>query len=378
MILPFLFSTIFFVAFLLTFQLFRITQLVVNKGVDWKIVLVLIGHISISFLPISVPVSVLFATIYTLGKMSEDSEIIAMRSFGLGFQKLFHPFLLFGIMVGMVFYFLGADIIPYSRKEFKNTVVKLTSKGVLSNIKKEQFYTEIPDVILFAEDVLNDGKELRNVFIQAKVGEVERVIMAQKGLLIRKEVPGEVITGLHLHLYDGNLLIQDNSKNEIRKIIYKEYDFPIFNNQFRPDSVDRESTRTSKELLHNLKEDKIKYQKAKLQWEKEKKEEDKSDMEMFRGSITRAELEFWSRVSAPFQCVAFVFLAFSFGIKRPRGRSKSTIVPVLLILSLYYIFYFTGTSFTRKDQIPAFITAFFPILICTSIATAFYRKLNWQ
>ncbi len=376
---PFIFSVIFFVCFLLTFQLFRFTELVVNKSVDFKIIALLVGHIAVSFLPVSIPISLLFATLFTLGKMSEDSEIVAMRSFGLSYFTIFLPFLIFSAVVGQLTYYLNRDIIPYSSRELKNTVVKLTSKGVLSNIKKGQFYIEIPDVILFADDVQNDGKELINVFIQSQSSEVERVIMAKKGILVRKEIPGEAVTGLHLHLYDGNLLIRDNQKNELRKIIYHEYDFPIFTNNFKSSFVDRESTRTNRELLISL--DKYKNKITDLKIKSKEHPEDGSIFEEIKAvkiSLMRGELEYWSRISSLFQCVSFVFLAFSFGIKRPRGKSKSTIVPVLAILSIYYIFYFIGTSLTRKDMMPAIVTAFFPIFVCTALAYAFYRKLDWQ
>lgn len=311
--------------------------------------------------------------------MSEDSEIIAMRSFGLSYFSIFLPFLLFSILVGFFTYFLNRDIIPYSSRELKNTIVRLTSKGVLSNIKKGQFYTEIPNVILFANDVLDDGKELVDVFIQTQTEQTERVIMAKKGILVRKEVPGEVITGLHLHLYDGNLLIHDSDKNELRKIIYKEYDFPIFNNDYKSNLVDRESTRTNVELLLSL--DKYKNRITELNSQYKQHPEDDSlfqEIKAVKMSLLRGKLEYWSRISSLFQCVSFVFLAFSFGIQRARGKSKSTVIPVLAILSLYYIFYFTGTSFTRKDIIAPIVTAFFPIFVCTGLAYHFYRKLNWQ
>ena len=102
---PFLASCIFFVMFLLTFQLFKITRIIINKGVEFSVILELIGHIAISFFPMAIPLSALVATIYTLNKLCEDSEIMAMRSFGMSKFQLFQPLLILGILISIPRYF---------------------------------------------------------------------------------------------------------------------------------------------------------------------------------------------------------------------------------------------------------------------------------
>ena len=68
---PFLVSTFFFVIFLLTFQLFRITKVIISKGVEVGTIFELIFHMGISFLPMAIPLSVLFASIYTMNRSEE-------------------------------------------------------------------------------------------------------------------------------------------------------------------------------------------------------------------------------------------------------------------------------------------------------------------
>ena len=115
---PFVLSASFFVAFLLTFQLFRIIRIVTNKGVEFMVVLELVGHIAVSFLPMAIPLSALFATIYTMNKLSEDSEIVAMRSFGLKKTTLFLPLLFCGIFIAISIFVLNRNLISL----FKNPV----------------------------------------------------------------------------------------------------------------------------------------------------------------------------------------------------------------------------------------------------------------
>ena len=239
-IAPFVFSTAFFVIFLLTFQLFRLIRIVTTKGVELALVFELMGHIAISFLPMAVPLSVLFATIFTMNKLSEDSEIVAMRSFGLTKKVLLAPLLVLGVFISGMIFVLNRNLIPHSKTQFKNTIIKLTSQGSMTDIKPGQFFTEIPDVTLFAERVNVGGTKLEEVFISKKTESGEQVIFAQKGALI-KQSSGKLRTPtLRLHLEDGNI-VKETAANEIEKITFKEYDFPVLSGGALPGFVTKDS-----------------------------------------------------------------------------------------------------------------------------------------
>ena len=108
---PFVLGSLFFVIFLLTFQLFNLVKVILNKDVPLAEVLALFGHIAISFTPLSIPISILFATMFTLSKLAEDSEIVAMRAFGFSKNKIFLPFLIIGILIGFALYYTS-DLSP--------------------------------------------------------------------------------------------------------------------------------------------------------------------------------------------------------------------------------------------------------------------------
>ena len=160
-ILPFLTSTVFFVLFLLTSQLFRLADVFVTKSSGLTDVLLLFGHIAVSFLPMAIPLSALFASLYTMNKMSEDSEIVAMRSFGLTKWQLFKPFLMLGIFISIAVFSLNRNLIPHSKALFKNTVIRMTSQGMALNLQSGIFFTDVPGVILFAEEVFDNEEIIR-------------------------------------------------------------------------------------------------------------------------------------------------------------------------------------------------------------------------
>ncbi len=374
-IAPFLVALGFFVSFLLTFQLFRIIKIVISKDVQFGVVLEIIGHIALSFLPMAIPLSVLFATIYTLNRLSEDSEIVAMRSFGLPKFKLLYPFLLVGIVVAWSIFSLGNEVIPASKSRFKNTLIQLTSRGALSDIPKENFYLEIPGVTLYAEDVDDDSKQLRNVFIQlSRNEESEQVIFAKRGTLIKQQENEWDIPSLRLHLRDGNILRQDATKTE--KILFREYDFPVLDGGSNTDYVTKDSMRSSSELRHELRS--IEKERAQALAAGLQGDELNRKLDDLIARQARSELEYWSRLNVPVQVLLFIFLGFALGVKKGRGSSRNTSATGLIVIAIYYTVFFGLVSFVKKGQIPAYAAVLAPTLIGFLYASLSYKKLDWQ
>lgn len=341
-------------------------------------VMELVGHISISFLPMAIPLSAFFATIYTLNKLSEDSEIVAMRSFGTTKASLLKPFLLMAIIIAATLFSMNINLIPHSKTLFKNTVIKLTSKGFLTDIKSGKFFTDIPGVTLFAEEVSEDSTIMKNVFISTsdiKKG-IDRVIFAKKGVLIKQTLKGATLPSLRFNLTDGNILKTDNNGEEIEKILFKEYDFPILTGGYTPGFVTKDAMRTNAELGRLINKRKIRLKE--LGAKKSLQNSEQIEISQINKRNPKTQLEYWSRFNAPAQIFLFIFLGFSLGIKKGRGRTKSSGTVGLLFLIGYYALFFIGVSLSRKGTIPPAVTVFLPTILTGLVGSIYYRKLDWM
>lgn len=375
-IAPFVLATSFFVTFLLTFQLFRLVRIVTNKGVELTAIFELMGHIAISFLPMAVPLSALFATIFTLNKLSEDSEVVAMRSFGLQKSDLLVPFVILGIFISSMIFVLNRNLIPHSKTQFKNTVIKLTSQGSMTEIKSGQFFTSIPNVTLFAEKVFDGGTKLQDVFILKKTKNVEQVIFAKRGALIKQPVGRLRTPSLRLHLEDGNIVKIEDKEGALEKVLFMEYDFPVVSGGALPGFVTKDSMRSNAELKRVISK-----RKKKLSEFAKKDKLSSNEVNERNGILDRlpkSELEYWSRFNTPLQVLIFIFLGFSLGIKRGRGKTKSSGSLGLFYLLGYYILFFGGVSVARKGAVPPYAVVFLPTVLSVFLGTYLYRKLDWQ
>lgn len=340
-----------------------------------SIIFELIGHIAISFLPMAIPLSALFAIIYTMNKLSEDSEVVAMRSFSYTKQQLMAPFLIIGTVISLLVFSLNTQLIPYSKNQFKNTIIMMTSSGALSDIQAGQFFTEIPGVTLFAEKVKDEGRKLYDVFIRLKKGKGEQLIMAKEGNLI-KQVMGEYkAPSLRLHLNNGNIVRIKPDGKAMEKILFEDYDFPILSGGELPGFVTKDSMRSSRQLWHVIEAgDKRMKQ---LNAISGRSNSQNNELHNLKKRLPKSKLEFWGRMNAPLQVLIFIIVGFCLGVKKGRGPSKNSGVLSITFLIAYYVLYFAGVSLARKGQMPEIAAVFLPSAMAVLFGSYFYRRLDW-
>ncbi|WP_408097941.1 LptF/LptG family permease [Peredibacter sp. HCB2-198] len=362
-VLPLVVSTIFFISFLLTFELFRMTELLVTRDISLWFTLKLIGNIALTFVPLSLPIAVFFSTIYCLNRISGDSEYIAMRAGGMTKFKILLPFLIIAGLLTVSVYQLNQTVIPKSNKAFKQKLNYLTSSGLLAGIKEGQFFTLIPSLTLFASKSTKYGRNLDEVFLHIQENpQNSKVIFAKRGELIFERDAESLTEKLTLVLHDGNIVGQAKGTDQ-EKILFSKYVFPVSQQQFEDRLSIKETMLSSKELEGVLK---MTPEEAEKAYRFNKKE------------FFNAKYEFWNRKNGAFVCFIFCFLGFTLGVTGNRGKGKNSGLIGLLCLILYYGLYFSLVSFAKKEVIPIPVAVFLPVTVMTGLGLWFYRKLDWQ
>lgn len=111
------------------------------------------------------PLAVLMATLLTLGMLSRNQEITAMRSAGISLLRIVSPFLFFAVLVGLVLLAFSATVIPLSnaRAEYVKTV-NIEKKPPSMSLKAPQPWIRIgPRTLMSFELVEPGGTVLRGL-----------------------------------------------------------------------------------------------------------------------------------------------------------------------------------------------------------------------
>lgn len=364
-ILPLLVSTTFFVAFLLTFELFRVLQFMSSKEITIGFVATFMGYICITLIPMAVPLASYFSTIFSMGRMSGDSEYIAFRSFGINKFQLLLPYIVVSLFVGTNVYFLNQQLVPDAHRNVRKMIKRMSSSSLIEGIKSGQFFTKIENITLFTGEVDEQSKELERVFLHiVEPGQkAERAIFSEKGKILydRDETTG--LESFKLSLQNGNILETDmNGVNQVRKILFESYVLPISEKRFNYKPVTKEIMMNRQELRAFID--------AGLEAALQKKFKKKD--------YFNAKYEYLNRLITPILCVLLTFLGFSLGVKGNRGRSTHSSGKSILIIIIYYVAYFSMISVARDGVLPIEVALALPILGLFLYGIKLYRNLDWQ
>ena len=362
-ILPLVVSLVFFVTFLLTFELFRLTSLLMSRDISVGFLAGLMGNLALTFIPLALPISTFFSMVFCLNKLSTDSEYIAMRAAGLSKGRLFAPFLIVSLLLVTSVYFLSQHIIPYTNREFKRQVNFLTSSGLIASIKAGQFFSAIPNITMFPATVSADGRDLGDVFLHVKEQGGERVIMARRGELIYERDSQTLVEKLTLNLYNGGITGNKNGAADIEKILFQSYSLPISQNKFSERISPRETMLGGAELAQVIQ----------MKQEDAKKKYNFNNKDMFN-----AVYEHWNRMNTPLVCLLLTLLGFGLGVKENRGKGRNSALWGLGCLIVFYALFFTLVGQARKGAMPMPLAMAVPDLFLLAMGAYFYRKLDWQ
>lgn len=354
---PFMAATAFFVIFLLTFQLFRVTDLIVSKGLTFGFVLELVWQIALSLIPLALPLSIYFSTIYSLGKASEESELVVMRSVGMSKIQILTPYLLVALMASILLFFINDILAPRANIAFKAKMEYLKSQATLTDVKPGEFFTLIPNLTLFSQRFDQKTNRLEDVFIHFTGGDKsQKTIYARSGE-IHKTSDGGGAQQMNLLLKDGNILQVKNNVNE--KILFKEYLFPInlgggVNYNPKPQNME------GKDLNHFL----------------DLSFEEFSKLQHDPNHYYKVKVEYHNRRSMPFMVIIFTLLGFSLGFKSNRRKNRGSVL-AFVYLAGYYVIYFLAMSVANSGNISIPLLMYTPAALLFLIFLYHYRKIDW-
>ena len=154
-----------FVVILLMFQALRLTEFVLVHGVGLRTIGEIMLYLSVSFLPIILPMSLLFSVLLTYNRLSNDSEIVALKALGLSMGQLTIPALMLAgaatLMSAQTSFYLG----PWGNRKFEVLINDLGRQKVGATLREGVFSEGFFDLVMYENKVDSKVGLLRDVFI---------------------------------------------------------------------------------------------------------------------------------------------------------------------------------------------------------------------
>jgi len=318
-------------------NLLKITDLIINKGVDilsvMKLFLLMIPYL----LTYTLPIAALAATLISLGRLSGDNEIVAVKACGIHMLRLLSPLLTLGMMLSLILVIFNDRVIPYAHYATRRTLMEVGVKNPAAALEPGVFINAFEKYVLFIYHI--EGNKLSNIRIYEPQDEgPTRTIVAKKGEFIL--IPEKKT--VKLKLMDGTADEPDpDNPSNFYKLNFKTYFMSL--NLSRQESG--EINKKPKDMT--LQE---------LRQEVGRLKKDRIDPAPILTEIHK-------KISLAFSCFIFILVGASIAVITRRREKSINFGIAFLIVGLYYLMFIGAEALSLQGRLPPAIVMWLPNII---------------
>ena len=345
---PFAVNVSFFTFIFLMAELIQITNWIVNYSISLVTVLRMIGY-QIPFLLIFViPISVMITILLTFLRLSNENEILAIKSGGISIYSLLVPVLVFCFIGFALTLMMSVYGQPKGRAALRELTRQIVSSNITIGLSERTFNDNFADVVVYVNKINPQNRALTDVFIEDR-RQPDRVntVVASRGR-IYNDSQREIS---HLILFDGTIHQVDLKDKVANSVRFGRYDISL------------EMKRAPSKKEKN---------------QERPKEISTGDLNRFVNSASAKDnlyfsmlIELHRRFALPFGCFALGLLAMPLGVQSKTAKRSFGIFLGLLFYLFYYLMMSVGKIYGETGAYPPVVGMWLPNFIIGGLGLHF-------
>ncbi len=224
-------------------QSLRFLDFIINRGLSVLAFLEITLLLMPSILPVTLPVAVLCAVIFTFNRLTVDRELVVMRSAGLGPWDMARPVIVLGVLAAIVGWILTLWLSPAGFRDFKDEQAHLRSDFHHLLLRKGTFNQLIPGFTVYYRDEDREGRFHGIIIHDNRERERKITMLAQWGSLVAED------GGLQLVLANGTRQEIAGNERSLRMLYFDSYALDLAQLSGVPPTRNREP---KERYLHEL------------------------------------------------------------------------------------------------------------------------------
>ncbi len=209
---------------LLLDKMLRLFDFVVNEGGPVSVVWRMLANVFPEYLGLGIPVGLLIGILLAFRKLALSSELDAMRSVGLSYQRMMVVPYLYAAVLGLLTLFIVGFIQPMTRYAYEGLEFELRSGALGASVDVGAFVTVAENTTLRVEESREGGSDLRGIFLNARRSDgSEATATAASGQFLSTDDPDIIL----LRLNEGTLVHSGPDFPEPRVLSFRNYDLAV-------------------------------------------------------------------------------------------------------------------------------------------------------
>jgi LPS export ABC transporter permease LptG/LPS export ABC transporter permease LptF len=276
-------------------------------------------------LVLTVPMAVLVGTLIGLSRMAADGEVIAARASGIGLSPFVRPVLLFAFAGWAITLWMSLFLAPQAARKLNRMEAGLKASQVPYEIQPRVFVEQLPNLLLYLEDVTGSPSRWRGVFIADTTQHDQvKVTLAESGVLVNEAAHNRLV----IHLTQG-MTHQIDPQNAARYSVVSFTDTDI------PVQLDQGSAAESESRLPQL----LSLQQLRKQTHLPRERQ-------------AALVELHYRFALPVASLVLALVGISLGLSTRKGGKALGLILTIVLVFIYYIIMAFGLSFSKQGRLP--------------------------
>lgn len=158
--------TFFIALFVLVMQtLWLYIDDIAGKGVGFLLMTELVAYMSVSMIPMALPLAVLISSVMVLGNLAERYELSSLKSAGISLWRVMRPLMVFSFAVSIFSYFCSNNFIPVSNLKFKSRLHDIKYQKPTLSLDESVFNNDFQGFSIRIADKHPDGQTIREVMV---------------------------------------------------------------------------------------------------------------------------------------------------------------------------------------------------------------------
>ena len=272
----------------------------------------------------TLPMGVLVGILTGFGRMSSDSEAIALRAVGFSMKRIAGPVLALAFVASLANLYLTVWTAPAAAERVRVLKQQILLKQVALEVQPRVFNESLRNYDLYVRD--HQGLQWRGIMLSDETdAKNPRVIFAESGVIVHDEANRTY----QLTLSNGSRISPPSS--DLTR--FEKFTIPIPTPP-ADNADDKTLTETSTNAL----------------WQR-----------IQAGTADREErVEFQSRIAMPFACLALAMVGLPLGVSTTRGSKSMGLVLSLVLMLVYYLLLAAGTRLAGSSHFPPVLGAWLP------------------